>query len=131
MPSDQETVNKVGEHLALQNAKSVDLKGTSMLRNPDGLKCAIGCLIPDSMYKPELENQNIYEYDHRGAKVLSKLGSLMQSMGYDPELLQALQKIHDDLYEGWRLHFSRLCFKRNLKNSISRKRNVQQARDVR
>lgn len=54
----QEVFDAVATHLLTQNARSVteDSPGTCLYRGPEGRKCAIGALIPDSLYRPEIEN---------------------------------------------------------------------------
>lgn len=51
----QEVFDKVLNHLLKQGRKSVDSDGRCLYRAPNGDKCAIGCLIPDELYTPELE----------------------------------------------------------------------------
>ena len=51
----QEIFDKIYLHLIEQGRKSIDSDGQCMYRSPDGDKCAIGCLIPDELYTPELE----------------------------------------------------------------------------
>ena len=44
-------------HLRAQGRRSTDpISGFCMYRGPDGLKCAIGALIPDTAYHLGLEN---------------------------------------------------------------------------
>lgn len=51
---------KVRKHLLSQNAKAMlPNKDTCAYRAPDGKMCAVGCLIPDEMYYPELEGNGI------------------------------------------------------------------------
>jgi hypothetical protein len=50
----QETFDKVCVHLLTQLQKSVFLDSNGSMacayRGPNGLKCAVGCLIPDELY---------------------------------------------------------------------------------
>lgn len=41
-----------------QNERSVNVQGNCMYRGPNGLKCAIGHLIPDELYSPEMEGMS-------------------------------------------------------------------------
>jgi len=53
---EQVIYDKVCAHLAQQKTKSkVDGADVCCYRTPDGKRCAIGCLIPDEMYRPEME----------------------------------------------------------------------------
>ena len=48
----------VRQHLLTQRAKS-QTGGDCLYRGPNGLKCAIGCLIPDEVYKPDMESLDV------------------------------------------------------------------------
>jgi len=56
MGDKQRIFNVVAMHLLTQNKKSRgEFSENCLYRGPKGLKCAIGCLIPDSVYDPDLE----------------------------------------------------------------------------
>lgn len=60
----QETFDKVACHLLTQNAKSLfvdpeDGSEVCAYRGVDGLKCAVGALIPDELYSPAMENVTV------------------------------------------------------------------------
>jgi len=50
----QEVFDKVATHLLTQMVRSADEDGC-LYRGPNGLKCAIGCLIPDDKYDSGME----------------------------------------------------------------------------
>lgn len=83
----QSIYNTVRAHLLKQNAKAVDTTGACRYRTDNGLSCAIGCLIPDELYKPEMEGFSVDELD---SDVLEKLG-----LDKFIDALYDLQKIHD------------------------------------
>lgn len=68
----QEIFNKVATHLFTQGEKAVEMLRTSPERDPEPycryrmkkggktLTCAAGCLIPDEVYKPDMENWRIH-----------------------------------------------------------------------
>lgn len=58
-----------------------------MYRGPNGVKCAVGHLIPDEHYSPKLE----------GVKVTHLPSELLRSVfaGVNPDLLEAMQFVHD------------------------------------
>jgi hypothetical protein len=60
-------------------------------RTKDGLKCAIGCLIPDDEYRRTMEDQGVRDMfeQHSHAEFVSKLSPHMN-------LLNSLQHIHDE-----------------------------------
>ena len=57
----QEVFDVCALHLLTQNKRSGDTHGTGncMYRNPFGLKCAIGILIPDELYHASMEGNGI------------------------------------------------------------------------
>ena len=66
-PTPQSIFNRVAEHLLTQNAQSLtdtvtdegQVEKGCAYRGSNGLKCAVGCLIADEHYSPELEGDNI------------------------------------------------------------------------
>ncbi len=86
--TDQETFDKVVKHLFTQGRRSTAPdNGACMYRSADGLKCAIGVLIPDEKYDPSFEGMPI-----------TRLGWLpnfevpIRNLG----LLDSLQRVHDE-----------------------------------
>jgi len=93
MLTKKQIYDKVAKHLLSQRARSMT-GGRCVYRNPQGLKCAIGCLIPDSDYTKDIEGglvdfavfdndfallQILYQngVDVSDIKVLALLGSLL------------------------------------------------------
>lgn len=63
MMTDQEIFTRVWEHLNKQRVASV-LKepgrdSMCAYRTPDGRMCAVGCLIPDERYHPDMERKTV------------------------------------------------------------------------
>jgi hypothetical protein len=90
---------RVSAHLLTQRAVSEDDNGSCRLRSSDGRKCAIGSLIADDVYQPDIEGIGISYY--RNARDGSLLRALYASNvnAYDPEiaeLLIELEEVHDD-----------------------------------
>jgi hypothetical protein len=56
----QRIFNKVAKHLLKQGVKCQTNRGTCRYRGSEGKTCAIGCLIPDSLYDPQIENMGIH-----------------------------------------------------------------------
>jgi len=93
----QEVFDKVAAHLLTQREKSKDSYGC-LYRSPDGLKCAIGCLIPDNLYDKAIENSPV---DELPENILRFIG--VEDSIEDINFLTDLQIIHDDsLSENWR-----------------------------
>lgn len=51
----QEIFDVVAAHLLKQNAHSTTGRGDRAYRGEGGRQCAVGCLIPDDLYRPNLE----------------------------------------------------------------------------
>jgi len=87
----QEIFTKVKAHLLTQNTQSVDSGSNCCYRGPDGLMCAVGCLIPDALYSPSLESRvatsAALQPALRAAGLLDEPGAL--------HLLSDLQAVHD------------------------------------
>lgn len=85
----QELFNTVYAHLLKQNiqAKMHDNVGC-YYRAPNGNMCAVGCLITDEEYDPDMEGMDVVG--------LRKEALLPDWMKPHAELLTDLQAIHDD-----------------------------------
>lgn len=89
----QSIFDRVAAHLLNQNRRSVDpVDGLCLYRGGDGRKCAIGCLIPDDLYSPEMENQNLY-----GPLIRAALGDFLRDSEHE-KLLSMLQLAHDSYH---------------------------------
>ena len=110
IPEDPQVVfDKVAEHLLTQKERSeYSANYQCLYRNPKGLKCAAGCLIPDSDYNEEMEG---------------KSWSRLVSSGIVPHtnyyLIGRLQRVHDvfDPIE-WLNKLHELATEMNLDKSI-------------
>ena len=92
----QEIFDRVYKHMLTQNKRSINDEGSACAyRGHGGLMCAVGCLIPDELYTPQLEgcivvkNPKVQEA-LVAAKVLDVVGS-----SDELEFLKCLQRIHD------------------------------------
>jgi hypothetical protein len=87
--TNQDIFDTVAIHLIKQGKKSADANGDCLYRSPEGLKCAVGCLIPDEVYDPEMEE-----------RVISRLLGCYDSLNFlwpYYDLLNDLQRTHDML----------------------------------
>jgi hypothetical protein len=95
----QAIFDQVARHLLTQNAQSIrDDAGfdvACLYRGPDGLKCALGCLIADTEYVPDMEGHGIYG--------LIEAGYCDANIKPHAHFLAELQEIHDGhlLPETW------------------------------
>ena len=71
---------------------------------PDGKSCAAGCLIPDDRYQPSFEYTVVGGTEAIHNNRANAVTLLMEELGHDINLVQALQSVHDDaevaLWEG-------------------------------
>ena len=81
----QEIFDTVVTHLYTQGKQADDGMGGCMYRTVGGLKCAVGCLIPDDQYHPNMEGSTV---DNIGLLLPSYLHPHMR-------LLIELQGVHD------------------------------------
>jgi hypothetical protein len=88
--TDQEVFDHVVDHLRRQGRQSMtpDRTGRPICayRGNDGLKCAVGCLIPDAAYRPDIESWEATS---------EMVRPILDRLGIDPELARDLQEIHD------------------------------------
>jgi hypothetical protein len=91
--NNQEVFDKVSTHLFTQGKPSMSKEMDCKYRY-NGLSCAVGCLIPDSLYQDDLEGvgiQLILETDEDYKDIIDFFA------GVDVELLSQLQSVHDDI----------------------------------
>ncbi len=94
----QEAFDIVYKHLLTQGERSmsIDEEGEEqcLYRGPNGLKCAIGVLIDDEYYLPNLEGESPFEGGVRRALELSGCsGEVVSDSGIST--LSRLQRLHD------------------------------------
>ncbi len=88
----QKVFDKVAKHLLTQRCKSA-VKGDCRYRGPNGLRCAIGALIPNKLYSADLEGRN--------ARYLP--APIIKHIGAPKDFLVDLQRVHDDCHpNAWR-----------------------------
>jgi hypothetical protein len=85
--SEQEIFNRVITHLAGQERQSVGLDGECRYRSPEGMSCAVGCLISDDDYEVEMEGADVV--------YLIKRFEAVSWMAPFRDLLDELQDLHD------------------------------------
>lgn len=82
----QDIFNKVATHLAAQGKPASDEAGHCFYRM-GGLSCAIGCLIPDDRYEPEMDKGSGLKYVQEKMKDILDIN--------DGFFLRELQLVHD------------------------------------
>ncbi len=76
-------------------------KGSCAYRGKDNARCFIGCLIPDELYDPIIENVGVAILglpDIYKSPGLTKLTEIMRKIGtdIDVDFLKELQSVHDN-----------------------------------
>ena len=107
--SDQVAFNTVVTHMLKQDEPAMDDEGDSCVYwNKDtGLKCAIGCLIREEDYTPEMEEKGV-----EGLIQFDLLPDYL--LDIDTKLLGSLQGVHDDCHGSWLEELTNLAIKYNL-----------------
>ena len=91
-------IDTVRSHLLSQNKKSFGEKEEKCLyRGPNGLKCALGVLIPDDKYHVSMESPSEQGWHSIMYIIASRFGILVVSEGYTAfdRLMSKMQTIHD------------------------------------
>lgn len=93
----REVFDRVSNHMLTQNQRASHAS-SCMYRTPNGLKCAVGCLIPDEDYSDRFEGIT-YQLAIRAARpaLAANLRAVVESQigkGHT-DLLTNLQYIHD------------------------------------
>ena len=114
MMSNQEIFDKVVRHLSAQGLCAM-LDGTCAYRGDGGLKCAVGCLIPDGIYHEDIEGKNV-------KNLFNNFPDQMKASGLDPksaDLLTDLQRIHDNrVKRDWKRNLLNVAEHYHLDDSI-------------
>jgi len=112
LQSKQAVLNKVARHLVKQNESSLE-GPTCMYYGPNGLKCAIGCLIPENLYYKGLETMHV-----TSKSVLRVLGAVINFKKVDKDFLEDLQRVHDNEEpEYWKAKLSEVAKDYGLKQT--------------
>jgi hypothetical protein len=80
--------NTVYTHLMLQGRSSVSATGHCKYRGPNGTKCAVGFLIPDSKYIEEIEGLAVHNLVDLYPQVFKIADALLP-------MLSRMQMVHD------------------------------------
>jgi hypothetical protein len=83
------------DHLVSQGAMSANEYGTCAYRGVSGRMCAIGVLINNDFYDPEIEGTSISGYPEDEVLSVVALSHNVDEKDIDVEMLRELQYIHD------------------------------------
>ena len=103
----QEIYETVVNHLRQQGERSVGPDGTCLYRSGNGLKCAIGILISDEVYKPEMEEKDLLVLLDQDT---INLGPVREELTKHFSMLKEFQKAHDCSYpSNWEEDFKKIA----------------------
>ena len=117
----QRIFDRVARHLLTQRATSImqtyrmgKSSPQCLYRGSNGLKCAVGCLIPDSRYDPFIEKMGAGDIPVLKA-IFPRNWDRARSLGID-KFLTDLQIIHDDVSpESWERALQRFANEHDLR----------------
>lgn len=89
--TNQQIFNRVAKHLLAQGRRAMS-NGACVYRGPGGTKCAVGCIIPDELYSPEFEGNNVEGI----FKAQPKLWNLLAHRGGMTLLAHLQEDVHDE-----------------------------------
>ena len=103
----QQVFNKIVKHLLKQNKQSIT-SASCRYFGDDGLKCAVGCLIPKKLYIPEIEGR---AYSIAFDTIKIKVDNAITN-----RILAKTQYIHDIVeVKNWEQELKKLSVELNLK----------------
>lgn len=97
----QSIFDKVATHLFTQGVQSKNLEDTRQpcaYRGANGTSCAVGCLIPDELYEPWMDQPGTVTADTCLYEVVSERPAIGDHLNYwvNGDLLNQLQGVHDN-----------------------------------
>ena len=97
--TNQEIFDKVHTHLLTQRTAAI--KDGSCAYRAGAKSCAVGALIPDNLYTPEIEGASVAALiNQSGTYPYHQLATTLKQTGFTPDqypLLRDLQRVHDRL----------------------------------
>lgn len=106
--TNQETFDRVIDHLRKQGCKAEDENGCVYLDPETGRKCAAGCLISKDRYTDKIEGASIFDDYGRFSTSSPEylVSTIIKDEGHDLALVKELQAIHDSYdVEDWEAKF--------------------------
>lgn len=96
--SSQDTFDFVATHIFTQGKRAFENEGCKY-RTSDGLKCAAGCLIPDNLYSPDMDQGK--KKDLSIHSIIRKHSSIDLYVAHNAGLIRSLQIAHDTNDDRW------------------------------
>jgi hypothetical protein len=119
----QEVFDTAAMHMLQQGEAAKNTSGNCFYRSPNGCRCPVGWLIPDNLYRPDLEGNIVRSLSIES--VLTSAGVLPIRMQGDYErymdLLVELQQIHDNREpRQWKSYLISLAQRFNLEEIVAK-----------
>lgn len=106
MKTIQEIFTQVRTHLLTQMQQALDNDDTCLYKSPNGLMCAVGCLLNDEAYDPIIEESTPmlvgqpHQHGDNKDLLISKWRFILEASDISSDnntliFLSSLQKIHD------------------------------------
>jgi hypothetical protein len=118
----QDIFDRIAVHLLAQKARSVRARfpgeTSCAYRGTSGMSCAVGCIITDGEYMPQMEGDSVngVAFQLLGAAVADSLQDSEQV-----DLMTRLQRMHDtDVPGDWKERLKDLAFRFNLNTDVIR-----------
>lgn len=121
MISQQDIFTSIVTQTLKQNEHSLRPSGRGCAyRGKRGLKCAVGCVLPDSAYYIEMDTSRLNGVLDIIAELCRRFGSnaeIVKEMTRDLDLLLACQRVHDLVMnpDDWEAEFAHIAHDFNLK----------------
>ena len=114
LPSAQEVFDLVTKHLFAQGRPAYDGNRGCMYRTHDGLRCAVGVLIPDDLYDPA------FEMNKADSVIQELFDADLADWREHKDLLLSLQVAHDNCLREPDETFNTTALARHLRNVAKR-----------
>lgn len=116
--------DKVVEHLLTQKERAIDESGDCRYRTSNGLKCAVGCLIPDENYSINFEGRKVSFFMLNEILNFEKIEEKLDKWEKHHllDFLLNLQRIHDRMHlNQWYYIFKAFAQGENLNTDVLKK----------
>ena len=125
--TNQQLFDKVATHLLTQRKAAIGKNGDCFYRKARRkgaapLTCAIGCLIPEEKYRPEMEGTSLTNFGDISSSTATRIEMIRRAAGLSRKQIplgRALQNLHDAMpVKGWREGLRRIATHFNLKPTV-------------
>ena len=113
--TEQETFDIVVTNLRNQGCQSLDDEFNCAYRGENGLKCAVGWLIPDDVYSEDMEGFSLSWDINDEVNDNEIVAHVLEKQGHNISLASSLQKVHDNYdVDEWENQFIKIAHQYSL-----------------